>query len=183
MEFEQAENEQPDPRDPVVRESWVKRYLAVALAAVRPLFPIGAVYVNVTGVDPATELGYGTWAEFGAGRVMVGYVSGDPVLGTVEAAVGAATHSHTYTDVLQHTHIVTDPGHQHSVSTHSSAPDNGGAVSVQGSETPSVDTFDVDSGTTGITLEQPAGSVAEGVTATASSLPPAIVVHMWKRTG
>ena len=25
-------------------------------------FPVGAVYLNITGVNPATELGYGTWS-------------------------------------------------------------------------------------------------------------------------
>lgn len=25
--------------------------------------PVGGVYMNVTGINPATELGYGTWSE------------------------------------------------------------------------------------------------------------------------
>ena len=29
----------------------------------RPELPVGAVYINVTGTDPAIELGYGVWSS------------------------------------------------------------------------------------------------------------------------
>lgn len=35
-------------------------------------FPIGAIYLNITGVDPATELGYGTWSQIAQGQILVG---------------------------------------------------------------------------------------------------------------
>lgn len=76
-------------------------------------FPVGAVYINVTGVNPATELGYGTWSAFGAGKVLVGYDSGDTDFDTAEETGGAKTKSisaHSGTAVADHaahTHSVT----------------------------------------------------------------------------
>lgn len=35
-------------------------------------FPVGAIYLNTTGVDPNTELGYGTWVQVAQGEFLVG---------------------------------------------------------------------------------------------------------------
>lgn len=40
------------------------------------IYPIGCLYFSTTGVNPATELGFGTWMPFGAGRVIVGAGTG-----------------------------------------------------------------------------------------------------------
>lgn len=106
-------------------------------------FPVGAVYINVTGTNPGTELGYGTWSAFGAGRVLVGYDSGDTDFDTAEETGGAKTvasagsvaaptisgstasesaHTHSVTsnvtvaDHASHTHTYTDVvNHTHPV--------------------------------------------------------------------
>ena len=54
-------------------------------------FPIGAIYINVTGTNPAAELGYGTWSAFGAGRVLVGVDTGDTDFDTVMETGGSKT--------------------------------------------------------------------------------------------
>lgn len=36
-------------------------------------FPVGAYYFNSTGVDPGTELGYGTWTQVAQGNFLVGH--------------------------------------------------------------------------------------------------------------
>jgi hypothetical protein len=38
----------------------------------RHAFPVGSIYLNVTGVNPATELGYGTWTQVAKGLPLVG---------------------------------------------------------------------------------------------------------------
>ena len=34
--------------------------------------PIGGIYLSTTGVNPATELGYGTWTQVAQGLFLVG---------------------------------------------------------------------------------------------------------------
>lgn len=100
-------------------------------------FPVGSVFIAVVSTNPATLLGYGTWSAFGAGRVMVGFDSGQTEFDTVEETGGAKTvasagnntgaavadhaaHTHSVTsnvavaDHASHTHTYTDvPNHTH----------------------------------------------------------------------
>lgn len=69
-------------------------------------FPVGAIYTNVTGTNPATELGYGTWSAFGAGQVLVGYKSGDSDFGTVLNTGGEKTHTLTVSEMPSHSHSI-----------------------------------------------------------------------------
>ena len=76
-------------------------------------YPIGSIFTAVVSTDPATLLGYGTWAAFGAGKVLVGRDSGDTDFDTAEETGGAKTkaisaHSGTaVADHASHTHSVT----------------------------------------------------------------------------
>lgn len=62
--------------------------LATVLGAA---WPIGSVFISTVPTDPATLLGVGTWAAFGAGRVLVGIDPGDPDFDTAEETGGAKT--------------------------------------------------------------------------------------------
>ena len=74
---------------------------AFVQAALSALYPVGAIYINATSsTNPATSLGFGTWTAFGAGRVMVGFDSGNALFDAAEETGGSAdatlpTHSHT----------------------------------------------------------------------------------------
>ena len=78
-------------------------YVDAAVAAVKAaLFPVGAIYTAVVSTNPGTLLGFGTWTAFGAGRVMVGYDSGNALFDTAEETGGSAdaivvSHTHTGT--------------------------------------------------------------------------------------
>ncbi len=63
--------------------------LNAALLAMR--LPVGAIHVTVDPTNPATTLGYGTWAAFGTGRVIVGVDVGDADFDTVEETGGSKT--------------------------------------------------------------------------------------------
>lgn len=76
---------------------------AFVQAAIALLYPVGSIYTNATvATNPGTLLGFGTWTAFGAGRVMVGFDSGNALFDTAEETGGAAdatlpSHTHTGT--------------------------------------------------------------------------------------
>jgi len=54
-------------------------------------YPVGSIYLSTNGTNPATTLGFGTWSAFGAGRVPVGFDSGQTEFDTDEETGGAKT--------------------------------------------------------------------------------------------
>lgn len=56
------------------------------------VYPVGSVYINVSdSTNPGTLLGFGTWAALGAGRMIVGYDSGDTNFDSAGETGGANT--------------------------------------------------------------------------------------------
>jgi hypothetical protein len=154
--------------------AYVTAAITTAVAATKTaLLPVGSIYTQASvATNPATLLGFGTWAAFGAGRVMVGLDGGNTLFDTVEETGGSADSilvSHT------HTATVTDGGH-----VHGGVYRPGGGVSTDdfnGDETYSM-TNDTSSAVTGITV----ANSTEGVSATDTNYQPYITVYMWKRT-
>lgn len=146
-------------------------FVQAALAAV---YPVGSIYINATSsTNPATLLGFGTWVAFGAGRVMVGLDSGNALFDTAEETGGSADAI-----VVSHTHTVTDPGHQHSLSNGQALSETGGSREAQcATGSTGRNGFTVASSTTtGISIN------STGSSGTNANLQPYIVVRMWKRT-
>lgn len=85
---------------------------AFVQAALGALYPVGSVYINATNsTNPGTLLGFGTWTAFGAGRVPVGFDSGNALFDTAEETGGSAdaiTVSHTHTGTTD-----SNGSHQH----------------------------------------------------------------------
>ena len=149
----------------------------IAALVKEALFPVGSIYTNSSvSTNPATLLGFGTWTAFGAGRVMVGFDSGNTLFDTAEETGGSAdaiTVSHTHTA----TSTVTDPGHNHTVVT--SVVGGGsltGGTSVGGSSASNTTTTK----TTGVTVATTVAS--SGSSGTNANYQPFITVYMWKRT-
>jgi hypothetical protein len=179
----------------ITRTEWVEAH---TVSGYLEAFAVGGIYINVTGTNPATELGYGTWSAFGAGKVLVGRDSGDTDFDTAEETGGAktkaisahsgtavadhASHTHTYTEVPNHVHV----------------------QSVNSASTGGLNGYGVDSSTntstaSGYSTANPTGGVATGTTngpnATLTHsvtqpsahtdlnvVQPYIVVYFWKRT-
>jgi hypothetical protein len=144
------------------------------LAALGNLFyPIGSIYSNASNAtNPGTLLGFGTWAAFGAGRVMIGNGGGfsaGATGGSNDATL--VSHSHTATST------VSDPGHFHS--TVVTVVGGGGAFGGQQVGGAS-NSNNSDTKTTGITVGTSIST--EGSSATNANLQPYIVVYMWQRT-
>jgi len=138
---------------------------------------VGSIYINA-GVmtNPATLLGFGTWAAFGAGRVMVGLNGSDTLFDTLEETGGSkdaivVSHSHTAT--------VTDPGHSHTLPSDASGSQNLNALM----DTPNSDEGYTAYSPTGTSLTNiSVTNASAGSSGTNANLQPYITVAMWKRT-
>jgi hypothetical protein len=149
---------------------------AFVQAALSALYPVGAIYINATSsTNPATSLGFGTWTAFGAGRVMVGFDSGNALFDTAEETGGSAdalvpSHTHTATST------VTDPSHNHTYT----APASGTLVNNINGTNAGAATTNTGSAFTGITVATTIATA--GVSPTNTNYQPYITVYIWKRT-
>ena len=155
---------------------------AFVQAAIALLYPVGSIYTNATvSTNPATLLGFGTWTAFAAGRVMVGFNSGNGLFDTAEETGGSAdaiTVSHTHTA----TSTVSDPTHTHSATSGNNLTTRTG---VTGGAT--AGWFADSSGSPTTTAASTGVSVSTSISTTGSSgtnanYQPYITVYMWKRT-
>ncbi len=131
----------------------------------KKVYPIGCIYTSTNSTNPATSLGFGTWSAFGAGRVPVGFDSGQTEFDTDEETGGAKTVTLTSGEV---------PAHTHTLGTYANG--NNNAM--------------WHNNTAGAAVAAGDGAAANGSHTTSSSgsggahnnLQPYIVVRMWKRT-
>ena len=152
---------------------------AFVQAALATLHPVGSIYINATvSTNPGTLLGFGTWIAFGAGRVMVGFDSGNALFDTAEETGGSAdatTVSHTHSA----TSTVTDPGHLHYVGADiNQAAGGGGRNGLSGN--PATGPQITSTAVTGITVATT--NTSAGSSGTNANYQPYITVYMWKRT-
>ena len=148
---------------------------AFVQAAIALLYPVGSIYTNASvSTNPATLLGFGTWTAFGAGRVMVGYDSGNALFDAAEETGGSAdaiTVSHT------HTATVTDSGHTHTGNVIGALSGTGGVEDGAGAPNYQFGN-NIASATTGISV----AISTTGSSGTNANYQPYITVYMWKRT-
>lgn len=151
---------------------------AAATAFLQAAYPVGSIYINAAvTTNPATLLGFGTWVEFGAGRVMVGQDTGDTLFDTLEETGGskdAIVVAHTHTGSTN-----TIGAHQHDLGWRSfldgSGATGGAGLDTEGSITNSETKSAGDHSHTFTTN-------STGSSGTNANVQPFIVVKMWKRT-
>ena len=150
---------------------------AFVQAALAALHPVGSIYINATvSTNPGTLLGFGTWTAFGAGRVMVGFDSGNALFDTAEETGGSANAtlpSHTHTAAS----AVTDPSHAHN---YMSLSGGGVGIAPATSNVGNPNGLTTSSVSTGITVATT--NSTEGASATNANYQPYITGYMWKRT-
>jgi len=154
---------------------------AFVTAALSAAYPIGSIYINAgSSTNPNTLLGFGTWAAFGAGKVLVGLDSADAMFDTLEETGGskdATVVSHTHTA----TSAVTDPGHVHGpLSPYTFCSFTGGGAAPGGGGSLLTTMPTTGSAVTGITVATTNSTT--GSSGTNANVQPYIVVNMWKRT-
>lgn len=164
-------------------------------------FGVGGLYLSVISTNPATVLGYGTWAQIAQGKCLVGQDPSDTDFDTAEETVGAKTKAlsaHAGTAVADHdshTHTYTQvPNHVHGVTTLLRSATSGTASTKVALTLDATSTGDVLAKT-----DNPDGGVAQGTTAGPSAalahsvtqpsnhsdvnvVQPSFVVYVWKRT-
>lgn len=74
---------------------------AFVQAALQAVYPVGSIYISTTATNPNSTFGFGTWSEFGAGRVLVGQNSADASFDTLEEVGGSkdaivVSHTHSF---------------------------------------------------------------------------------------
>ena len=132
---------------------------ALTAATINALvYPVGSIYFNAAvATNPATLLGFGQWAAYGGGRVMVGVHSSGTFDGLNETG-GAETHTLSVAEL---------PAHTHSYDRQNTSTDN---ISI-----------DDITRTTGGNSSATSGSTGSGNAH--NNIQPYITVYMWKRTG
>ena len=156
---------------------------AFVTAALQAVYPVGSIYINAaSSTNPSTLLGFGTWTEFGAGKVMVGIDSGDALFDTLEETGGSkdtitVAHTHTISgtsnSVGDHQHIIGIQGGNGSVNNANSLVGDPGQRQLGPRYTEGA-------GAHSHTISGTADST--GSSATNANVQPFIVVKMWKRT-
>lgn len=137
--------------------------------ALQALYPVGSVYINASdSTNPATLFGFGTWAAFGAGKVLVGQDASDFIFDTLEETGGSK-------DAVLVSHTHTDSGHTHNYH-------DLGLYSGNGNFTGSSGAWGGSPSSMRATTSGSASLSTEGVSATNANLQPYVVVKMWKRT-
>jgi hypothetical protein len=86
----------------------IGEFASLDLVAKQFLYPIGIVYTSTTSTNPATLLGFGTWAAFGTGRCLVGLDSGQTEFDALSETGGAKTVTLGVTQIPSHSHTQTD---------------------------------------------------------------------------
>jgi hypothetical protein len=136
----------------------------------KKVYPVGSIYMATVATNPATLLGFGTWAAFAAGRTIFGK-AGSGTFVTAGSTGGAESIN------IQHSHSTTSDGsHTHST----------GAAIVTGAladrtftvSSPSAPGHYHDIGTSG----GHAHSISSSLSTTQSVLNPYIVTYIWERT-
>lgn len=164
------------PLAPTAAAGVATTQVATTAFVVNAIYPVGSIYISTSAANPNSILGVGTWAVFGAGKVLVGQDAADASFDVLEETGGsknAVVVSHT------HTASVSDPTHIHSavVTSTGGGPGGNGFESVEGGPI-STHSANTNAAATGITVT----NSTAGSSATNANLQPYVVVKMWKRT-
>ena len=148
-------------------------------AAISAAYPVGSIYISTIATNPATTFGFGTWVEFGAGKVLVGQDTGETAFDTLEETGGSkdaivVEHTHTGSTNTAGSHV-----HAARVITNGQVFTGGGEGQFRSSNPYSTSSgyFEAagDHNHT-VTVD------STGSSGTNANLQPYVVVKMWKRT-
>jgi len=131
----------------------------------KKVYPVGAIYISTVGTNPSTLFGFGTWEEYGSGRVLVGK-SSDTEFDTIGKTGGAKTHTLTKAQMPEHRHGLLRAINKTGFSTAYAEPISGWGIPMNRSD--GSNALDVITDT--------------GDSEAHNNLPPYIVVYFFRRT-
>ena len=156
---------------------------AFVTAALQAVYPVGSIYINATSTsNPASIIGFGTWVEFGAGRVLVGQNASDSLFDALEETGGSKNAV-----LVSHNHTFSGSGTTSGVGNHEHQGGGGGGTpgSFGGwfsSANTTIGLVTSGAGAHDHTFSYSGTTSTGGSSATNANLQPYIVVKMWKRT-
>ena len=147
---------------------------AFVAAGLQTAYPVGSIYLSTVSTNPNTLFGFGTWTNFGAGRMLIS----QNATYTAGSTGGAATTTLSTTHLPSHSHTLTTNTTGITIS-HDAQQNNSGNNLAGGAGTtvaPTAASISVnDSG-----HSHTVGNTGSGTAATTIS--PYIAVYMWNRT-
>tara|TARA_R110000744_G_scaffold363044_1_gene471230 strand:- start:313 stop:1020 length:708 start_codon:yes stop_codon:yes gene_type:complete len=161
--------------------AYVTTAIAAAIAAAKlALYPVGSIYTQAAvATNPGTLLGFGTWATYGAGRVMVGLNGSDSAFDTLSETGGAAAVTPAGTNAGTALSIAQLAAHTHTTTltqTNGLSSGNEARVPSGGSTTLGTQAYTSSEVGSGATHTHTFSGASQ------TNLQPYIVVYMWKRT-
>ena len=136
------------------------------------IYPIGSLYMNANdGTNPSTLMGFGTWEQFSAGRMVLGFGEGTDTRGQTTNFNSAGDTSGEYNHLLTHQESGL-PAHNHieqHFHTNGSGDGSGPGASCCGGaiENSGVRTLN---------------NSTQNASQVHNNMPPYIVVYIWRRT-
>ena len=168
------------------------RIVANEAAVLANRVPVGGLYLSTTDTDPATTLGYGTWAAHAAGRALIGVGNNSESTWTIGEEQGSETHTLLEAEMPSHNHNVNPPStntssngnHSHIIDTRGEVAGDG-PTEVQGTNTslfPST-TRTRSEGAHTHSINIPSfNSGSTGGGSSHNNIQPSIAVYVWRRT-
>jgi len=144
-------------------------------------YPVGAVFIAVVSTNPSSLLGFGTWAAFGTGRMLIGIDGSDSDFDTVEETGGAKTVTLSASQIPEHTHNLYSTNYQGGDDAAWANDATDGLISGNNiNRVPRSSSANSGKGArlTGATAQELGTSGGSAH----DNMPPYIAVYMWKRT-
>jgi hypothetical protein len=156
---------------------------AFATAAAQALYPVGSVYINASvATNPNTLLGFGTWVEIGAGRVLIGQDASNLAFDTLGETGGSSTSSSTSPSMTASSTSLSVPRDGWGTSGGAPGSITSGRLVVGSSQGEISETLESIRAAGGDRSLGEHTHTISGGAHTHTLTPPYIVVKMWKRT-
>ena len=139
-------------------------------------YPVGSIYMNINATDPNTLLGFGTWARFGEGKMLVSQNASDSDFDTSEETGGSKTHTLSESNLAEHSHFTLNSGNGFPNQVSS----NGALTKTTNSNGGAGNNDYVSFGVSAQANQSPSSNTGSGTAV--NHMNPYIVVYMWKRT-